>query len=116
MDLRHCLVAGSNLGALVKSASTLKLTGTLLYRNRTALRREAREVLYAGTARLESDAVFSVRNERTLEDRGDKPAEIARMHLKIPADRSLDRLLHGVLEQTSWEEALAWLDGSVAGD
>jgi hypothetical protein len=116
VEVRQSLLAGSRRGALVKSASSLKLTGTLLYRNGTALRREAREVLYAGVAELESDVVFCVRNETILDAPGKDPIDIVRISRKLPADHSLDHLLRGVLEQDTWAEAQAWIDRRLNGE
>jgi hypothetical protein len=116
VELRQSLLAGSRRGALVKSASSLKLTGTLLYRNGTALRREAREVLYSGVAELESDVVFCVRNEEILDAPGKDPIDIVRISRKLPADHSLDHLLLGVLEQDTWEQAQAWIDQRLNGE
>jgi hypothetical protein len=108
VDMRGCLAAGSEVGVLVKSASTLRVTGSLLFGNEKAVRAEMREILYSGTVRLESDAVFAVENGAELDAPTDAAVDIMAIFRKFPADGALDHLLRNVLCLRSWDEFERW--------
>jgi hypothetical protein len=104
VELRGCLMADCAVGALTKSASSMSLSGSLFYRNQVALRVETREVLYAGAAKLSSDAVYSVENAKDIDSPPDGIVNVLGVFRKFPDDESLDHMLRNVLGFSDWTD------------
>jgi hypothetical protein len=97
--VRDTLLAGGKAGALAKNASSIALSGTLLYDNKYGVRIYRRTVRYAGDSRIEADALYAVECGAIgkSDDESTELLFLGRVERRIPRDGSLDHLLEDVL-------------------
>jgi hypothetical protein len=97
--VRDTLLAGCKAGVLAKNASSVALSGTLLYRNKIGVRLYQRTVRYAGESRIDADALYAVECDRTgkTDDESAELLFLGRVERRVPRDGSLDHLLQDVL-------------------
>ncbi len=103
VTMRNSLIASSGIGALSKSSSTLKMAGSLFYKNQKSIKIETREVLYAGSAKIETDKLFSIKNKIDIEATQEAKEDILRIIRKYPTDNSLAHLLLNVIKVKDWK-------------
>ena len=97
--VRDSLLASCKTGVLAKNASSVALTGALLYDDEIAVRLYKRTVRYAGDSRIDADTLYAVSCGATgkTDDESADLLFLGRVERRIPVDGSLDHLLQNVL-------------------
>ena len=117
--IRGSLLAKSKVGLLAKNASTVDISNSLLYRNRTGVEVYKRTVRYAGESRVQADVLFIVKSEKTLKRKTQDThgLDLRRLQSRLPRRGSgeLDHLRNNVLELDTWVELDTWLNGKDHG-
>jgi hypothetical protein len=112
VEIHGALLAASQVGVLAKNASTVLLSGSLLFRNGIGARVYKREVRFAGESVVQADSLFVVGclESTKRDDDSSEAFRVGRIHERLPEDGSLDHLAADVLGLGGWNEIDAWLE------
>jgi len=112
LRVRDTLVARSQIGALVKNASRLEISSSLLFRNRTGVEVYRKEVRFPGPSEVLSDVLHVLKASRALRrgDRRRQSLDQGVISRTPPPPEQLRRLREEVLGLSGWEELESFLD------
>ncbi len=112
VNVENTLIATSKVGVLVKNASKVALSGSVLFRNGTGVRTYQRTVRYAGDSEVTANVLFvaeSTRDAVKRDDRKTHTLDRGRVLLDLPRRGVLDHVLESVLELSDWQDLPRWL-------
>jgi len=110
--VRDSLVARCKAGVLAKNASSVALTGALLFEDKIAVRVYKRTVRFSGDSRVEADALYAIGCGRTTrtDDESEGALAFGRVERQAPSDGSLDHLLSDVLGLDGFDRLAEFAD------
>ena len=112
------LIGDSDTGVLVKNASRLRLSRSLLFRTVTALKTSRRDAYYDGPSRIGASELFAVDCERAIDRAPGTELETERIRRALPGPGALEHLARHVLGLQDWNGLathLARLQGEARG-
>jgi hypothetical protein len=117
IDIRNTLIAKSKVGVLAKNASSISLSGSVLYDNQTGVRTYRRTVRYAGDSEVTANVLFVAESKKKpvkRDDRSRDQLDRGRVLLDLPQPGVLDHVLTNVLELGDWQSLPQWVNDQTA--
>ena len=95
-------IADCDTGILAKNDSHVRVTASLVYRSRVALKTKRRDVHYEGESTIGTGDLFVAECERATEEARGSRIETGRIQRTLPAPEALPHLARQVVGVTAW--------------